>query len=313
MAPAARAPAEFDKQDGFRFRTAADLDRGGAQLGRDALEQFAVSEDIDAIDEPGSDCLDIQGGVGRGRGDAALHGVADRRQQVDIVAGQRVGATRPHGRKDRVPTVICRVDRHATMAVGAGEGGMMIGIADHAEHRAALQPRAHGRGAVHRAHGMQVGALGFGLFRATMHRKHLDEGRQFRIERIPVDAARALAVADMVRKGEGVVALGGLKRLLQFGRAVGKFRFGDIEVAIDDRVVAMFRRMDLVAGKHGEAAGILEGFQHFEMVLPVGFQLCETLDVEIDDMGDLRHVDRHIGPGGMSGDGDEVELQGGPR
>ena len=41
---------------------------------------------------------------------------------------------------------------------------------------------------------------------------------------------------------------------------------------------------------------------------PAPVELSKTLDVEIDDVGDARIVDRHVGPVGMTRHRYEVEL-----
>jgi hypothetical protein len=56
-----------------------------------------------------------------GRDDPALKGAADRGQQVDAVAGQRIGPPRLHRRPEGVAVVAGCIKRHAAMAVGAGK------------------------------------------------------------------------------------------------------------------------------------------------------------------------------------------------
>jgi hypothetical protein len=66
--------------------------------------------------------------------------------------------------------------------------------------------------------------------------------------------------------------------------------------------------VDLVSGKGDKAVGA-RLTERREVAGPALAQPCEPLDVKGDNMGHARLIDRHVGPVGMAGDGDEVELQ----
>ncbi len=170
----------------------------------------------------------------------------------------------------------------------------------------------HGPMTIRGPHGMKVAAVRLRRVGAAVHGVHLDEGRERRIERGPVDATCAETIADVMRKCEGAARQRGLEPRAQFGRTVGENQRRRIKIAIDDRVVAKGSGMDLVAREDDEPVRIRRR-QGCEVSVPALTQLGEALDVEIDDVCDARVVDGHIWPVGVSGDRDEVELQRGPR
>ena len=59
------------------------------------------------------------------------------------------------------------------------------------------------------------------------------------VEGRPVDAARAEPVADVMRERHRAAGIPPLQKPAQFGRAVGFEKFALVEVAVDDRVVAV--------------------------------------------------------------------------
>ena len=269
----------------------------------------AVADHVDAIDEPAGRRLDRQGTAPSGRHDAALDDAVERGEQVDVRARQGVRAPRPHRRPQRLAVVALGVDGGPAVAVGAGEAAVMVGVPDNAEDVARPQSVRHRRPAVDRSHRMQVGAIGLGGLGAAVHGDHLDEGRERRIEALPVKPARPDPVADMMREGEGPVAEAAGERGLQADGIVGEFDRSGIEVGEDDRVVAMRGGMYLVAGEYGEAPRRLGRLQGREVIEPAPAQLVEALDMEGDDVRHARVVDRHVRPVGMTGDRDEVELE----
>jgi hypothetical protein len=246
-----------------------------------------------------------------GRNAAALHGVADRKEEVARIAGKGIGAAPVDAVPEGRAGILRCIDGRAAMAVGAGIAAVMVGIAEKAEAYATVEAMAGGRLAVARAHGVQERPVHDRCLGTAVHGDDLHDRGQVFDDRVPVHAARAKAVADMVRKGENAVAIGGAQLGMQLGRRIGLDDLLAGDVAIDDRVVAMGEGMDFVTWKDGEGAGFVGCRQCIEMGIPQLFELGETLDVEIDDMGDTRVVDRHVGPVGVPRDGDEIQLAAG--
>ena len=307
---AATAPAEFEDEYRFEHRRVVG-DRRGTQCRRDAAEQRSVPDNVDIVDEAACDRLDLQFGVCGRLDDIALHCAADRQEQMRVIAGQRVCMPREQALPQRIGGVLAGIDGRPAVAVGARKPAVMIGVAEHAEHVAVIEAgmdRVAAVAGTHRVQERPVGQRGLG---AAMHGDHLEHGRQLLLDARPVDAPRAGPVADMVREGEGAVAVASAQPLQKRVRIVGLEDLALVEVAQHDGVVAMRAGMDLVAGKHGEGSGPVIGGQAVEMPRPGLLEPGEALDVEVDDMGDARVVDRHVGPVGVPGDGDEVELAAG--
>ena len=308
VAPPARAPTELDKEHGLRL----PRDRRRRDLRGDPVDEPAVADDVDRVDEPGGHGLDAKAPFGQRRNDAALAGRADSGEKVDVVSRERVGPARPHRLPDRGAVAARRVDRHAAVTVGAGKGRVVVRVADHPEDMSGGEPVLHRRPAVRGTHRMEVAPIRLGGLGAAVHRVHLDEGRQLRIEAVPIDAARAQPVADVMGESEGATRELGLEPPPQLGGAVGQDQGRRVEVAVDDGVVAMGGGVDLVARKDDEPirAGRRERREVPGPTLP---QPGEALHVEGDDVGDARIVDRHVGPVGVAGDRHEIELQRRPR
>jgi hypothetical protein len=110
------------------------------------------------------------------------------------------------------------------------------------------------------------------------------------------------------REGESPIAHLGAQLGMQFGRRFCLDQRLTGNVAIDDGVIAMGEGMYLVARKYGEYARLVGRRELIEVTGPQGLQPREAFDVKIDDMGDARIVDRHVGPVGVAGDGNEIEL-----
>ncbi len=275
------------------------------------MREDAIAENVDRIDEAAGHGLDLEQGRSWTH-HAALRHATDQHEQVNVVAGECIGAPVAHRLPDRLTVTTARVGRHASMTVGAREARVMVRVADDAKHVTERPTMQHRSFAIGWAHRMQVGPLRLRAFGASMHRVHLDKRGERGVEAAPIDAARAKPVADVMREGEGGVRPRRLERSAQRRRTVGQHKRPRFEVTIEDRVVPVRIRMDLVAGEDDEARCF--GPRQFgEMPHPTVAQPCETLHVEIDNMGDIRIVDRHVGPMGMARDRDEVELQGGAR
>lgn len=97
------------------------------------------------------------------------------------------------------------------------------------------------------AHRMQEGPVGERILKAAVHRDDLDDRRDVRVERVPIDAAGAGTIANMVRKGDRATGIPSLKPLSERAGTVGPYQGILVEVAIDDRPIAVGAGMDLAS------------------------------------------------------------------
>src|SRR5690606_14466025 len=208
--------------------------------------------------------------------------------------------------------IFARVDAAAAMTIGAREGAVMIGVAQKAEDMAFRKSADDGGASVRRTHRMQEGTVGRGAFGAAMHRYDFDHRRDGRVECLPVQAAHPNPITNMVGKRDCAAGIKQLQALPKLFRCVGQYQFTLVEVAVDDGAVAMGAGMNLIAGEHREASRLVRGRERVEMCWPCARQLRKASDVKIDNMGDRWIVDRHVGPVGMAGYGNEIELLFGP-
>ena len=197
----ARTPSQFEDEQGFE-PVGAGQDRVRRQFRRYPRDDAFVADDVDEVDEASADGFHFEGGSLHRRDDAALGRIADRGEEMDAVAGERVRAARENRIPDRHGRVFGRIDRGTAVPVGARIGTMMVGVAKQAEAMTEAQPMAHRRIAVARPHGMQERAVAQRCFRTAVHRDHLDQGRKRFVEGVPVDTARAAPIADVMREGQ---------------------------------------------------------------------------------------------------------------
>ena len=97
-------------------------------------------------------------------------------QQVNRISGECIGASGQHRVPDRSAVATAGIKPHSAMAIGPGERGVVVRVADDTEHMPEREPVLHGAVAVDRSHRVEIAAIRLRCLRAAMHRVHLDEG-----------------------------------------------------------------------------------------------------------------------------------------
>ena len=238
MAAAARAPAELEVEDGLEA-IAVRIDRVRGDLGRDAFDQPPVANDIDVIDEAAGDGFDAQDLVRSLCHAAAERQPVDAGEQVRAISSQRHRAAGVQRVPDRGAGIFSSVDRAAAVAIGTGIGAVVIGVAEEAEDIAVSEAMFHRGMAVGRPHRVQERSVPERGFGQAVHGDDFEHWRQVFVEAAPVDAARALAIADVVGEGEGATGVARFETPVQLGRALRLDQLVLVEIAIDDGIVAV--------------------------------------------------------------------------
>ena len=190
----------------------------------------------------------------------------------------------------------------------------MIRAAGETKNVTSAQPAGERALPIGRPHRMEKRPRVFAVFRTAVHRQHLDERRERRVERVPIDPARSGAVTYMMGLRDAVLSVVAkvLQLPVQIGEVVGIQNLA-VQIFVEHVPVAGRTEVDLEAWKDHKFAFRVTRAQRLHHLRPDRFQTCETFFMIIDDVLNSLLWLGHVGPMRVTGDRHEIELLAGVR